>query len=89
MEKLLKKDVVFEWILECQSSFDMLKAKMASVPILVFLDSNKEFHVHVDASLVAPGVVLKHPSKVDLDHPIAFVSQNLSFTEKNYTTTEC
>ena len=58
MEKLLKKYAVFEWSLECQSSFDTLKAKMASTPILVFLDWNKEFHVHVHASSVALGVVL-------------------------------
>ena len=39
----------------------MLKAKMASAPILVFPDWNKEFHVHVDASSVALGVVLEQP----------------------------
>ena len=52
MEKLLKNDVVFEWSQECQGSFDTLKAKMAFVPILVFPDWNKDFHVHVDASFV-------------------------------------
>ena len=40
MEKLLKKDVAFEWNQECQGNFDTLKAKMASMPILVFLDWN-------------------------------------------------
>ena len=58
MKKLLKKDAVFEWILECQSSFDTLKAKMTSAPILVFPDWNKEFHVHVDAYSIAVGVML-------------------------------
>ena len=38
MEKLLKKDVAFVWSLEFQGSFDTLKAKMASMPILVFPD---------------------------------------------------
>ena len=75
----MKKDVVFEWILECQSSFNMLKAKMASTPILVFPDWNKEFHIHVDASFVSLGFVLAHPSDDDLDHPISFASQKLSF----------
>ena len=37
MEKLLKKDVAFAWSPECQGSFNTLKAKMASTPILVFL----------------------------------------------------
>ena len=58
MEKLLKKDIAFECTLKCQGSFDTLKAKMASAPILVFPDWNKEFHVHVDASSIALGVVL-------------------------------
>lgn len=32
--------------------------KMVTVPILVFLDWNKEFHVHVDVSHIVLGVVL-------------------------------
>ena len=58
MEKLLKKDAAFYWTPECQGSFDTLKAKMASTPILVFHDWDKEFHVHVDASSTVLGVVL-------------------------------
>ena len=88
MEKLLKKDAVFEWSLECHSSFNILKAKMALAPILVFSYWNKEFHVHVDAYFVALGVVLAQLGDDDLEHPIAFVSQKLSFAKKNYTTTE-
>ena len=41
MEKLLKKYVAFEWTLECQGSFNTLKAKMASALILVFPNWNK------------------------------------------------
>ena len=77
IEKFLKKYVAFVWIPECQGSFDTLKAKMASVPILVFPYWNKEFHVHVDASSVALEVVLVQPGNDDLDHPIYFESQNL------------
>ena len=61
---------------------------MAFEPILVFLDWNKEFHVHVYTSSVALGVVLVQPSEGDLDHPIAYASINLSFTKQNYTTTQ-
>ena len=61
---------------------------MASTPILVFPTWNKDFHVHVDASSVALGVVLMQPGEGDLDHPIAFARRKLSFAEKNYMTTE-
>ena len=74
MEKLLKKDTKFQWTDECQESMDKLKRKMATTPILIFPDWKKEFHVHVDASSMALGVVLTQPREGDIDHPIAFAS---------------
>jgi len=58
MEKLLKKDVTFNWDKECQKSLDKLKEKMVTMLILMFPDLNKEFCVHVNASCIALGVVL-------------------------------
>lgn len=43
---------------------------MVTLPISEFLDCNKEFHVHVDASCIALGVVLVEPSAGEIDHPI-------------------
>ena len=60
---------------------------MATTPILVFPDWKLPFHVHVDASSIALGVVLAQPQGV-LDHPIAFSSRKLSLSKRNYTTTE-
>jgi hypothetical protein len=57
MEKLLKKYNKFQWTKECQQSFDILKQKMVTVPILVFLDWSKKFNVHVDAFTIALGAV--------------------------------
>jgi hypothetical protein len=88
MENLLKKDYQFEWKDECQQSFDTLKQKMVTMPILVFPDWSKEFHVHVDASSIALGAVLAQPGEGDIDHPLAFASRKLSIAKVNYTTTE-
>lgn len=88
MEKLLNKDVAFYWDEECQCSLDILKETMVSTPILVFPDWNKEFHVHVDASCIALGVVLTKAGKGEMDHSITFVSRKLSTTKKNYPTIE-
>ena len=52
---------------------------MAFLPILVFPDWNKEFHVHIDTSYVVLGVVLTQAGEGDLDHPIAYASIKLSF----------
>ena len=75
MDKILKKDVTFQWNEESQKSLDILKENMVVAPILVFLDWNKEFHVHVDASCIALGVVLAQPGAGEIDHPISFASR--------------
>jgi hypothetical protein len=59
MEKLLKKDIKFQWNEECQQILDILKEKMVTSPILVFPNWSKEFHVHVDASSISLGAILK------------------------------
>lgn len=41
MEKLLKKDLNFQWNEECQKSLRILKEKMVVAPILVFPDRHK------------------------------------------------
>jgi hypothetical protein len=61
---------------------------MVTAPILVFPDWSKEFHVHVNASSIALGVVPVKPRAGDIDHLLAFASRNLSTAEINYTTTE-
>jgi hypothetical protein len=61
---------------------------MVIAPILVFPDWSKEFHVHVDASSIALGVVLSQPRERDIDHPLSFSSRKFSTIEINYTTTE-
>ena len=54
---------------------------MVSTAILVFLDWNKEFHMHVDSSSIALGVMLASLGEGDLDHLIAYASRKLSFVE--------
>jgi hypothetical protein len=86
--RILKKDCQFHWTEECQQSFDTLKQKMVTVPILVFPDWSKEFHVHVDASSITLGEVLAQSRAGDIGHPLSFASRKLSTAEINYTTIE-
>jgi hypothetical protein len=61
---------------------------MVTTPILVFLDWENTFHVHVDASMITLGSILAHLGIGDLDHPIAFARKNLSDSKHNYNMTE-
>jgi len=88
MEKLMKKYFQFSWTKECQTSFDTLNQKMVTATILVFPDWSKEFHVHVDVSSIALGVVLSQLREGDIDHPLSFSSKKLSIAEINYTAIE-
>ena len=72
MEKLLKRDAKFKWTQECQQSLGILKEKMVTTPILVFPYWKFPFHVHVDASSIALGVIL---SQLGKDLTIQFLLQ--------------
>ena len=58
MEKLFKKDTIFQWNEDCQQGLDTLKENMVTKPILVFPDWQKTFHVHVDASTITLRAIL-------------------------------
>jgi hypothetical protein len=88
MKNILKKDHQFQWLEECQQSFNTLKKKMITVPILVFPNWSKEFDVHVNASSIALGAVLSQPGAGYIDHPLSFYRRKLSTTKINYTTTK-
>jgi len=79
---------MFTWDEECQQRLELLKHKLFTTTILVFLDWHKEFHVHVDASSIALGATLAQLGERYIDHPLSFSSIKFSSAEKNYTTTE-
>jgi hypothetical protein len=84
----LKKSELFRWTHECDREFDILKEKLSSAPILIFLNWEIESHVHVDASGITLGSILAQPGEGNMDHPIYFSSRKLSQDESNYTTTK-
>ena len=76
------------WTYECTVAFEELKRQLVSTPILVSPCWTKEFHVYVDASNVALGVVLSQKDDKNFDHPIYYASWQLVATERNYSITE-
>jgi hypothetical protein len=58
MTALLAKKVEFKWTPACQESFEMLKQKLTTTPVLVLSDVHKPFSVYYDASYIGLGCVL-------------------------------
>ena len=84
LNDLTKKDKKFEWTTECQNSFDTLKKRFTEEPVLMMPDQSRPFQIEADASKVATGAVLTQLDSNGDRHPIAFLSQTLSDTERRY-----
>jgi hypothetical protein len=81
MTALLAKKVEFKWTPACQESFETLKKKLTSAPVLILPDVHKPFSVYCDASYTGLGCVLMQEEKV-----VAYSSHQLKIHEKNYPT---
>jgi hypothetical protein len=81
MTALLAKKVEFKWTPVCQESFETLKQKLTTTPVLILPDVHKPFSVYCDASYTGMGCVLMQEGKV-----VAYSSRQLKVHEKNYPT---
>jgi len=78
---LTRKDQPFIWTNKCEESFQELKRRLTSAPILVIPDVEKPFEVYCDASHFELGCVLTEEKKA-----IAYASTQLKVHERNYPT---
>ncbi|KAJ8761463.1 hypothetical protein K2173_001596 [Erythroxylum novogranatense] len=68
MTKLLRKNQKFIWSDECQKSFEELKHKLTSAPILILPSVDESYTVYSDASRKGLGCVLMHGDRIFTDH---------------------
>jgi hypothetical protein len=71
---ILAKKVEFKWNLECQESFETLKKKLTTTPVLILPDVHKPFSVYCDASYTGLGCVLMQEERLGESAFIPFVS---------------
>ena len=81
LTQLIKKEMKFVWIPECQKSFKLLKSFLCGEPILKYADTSKPYTLYTDASKYGWAGVLtqSHTTVIDgksvtTNYPVAFVS---------------
>ncbi|XP_034237439.1 uncharacterized protein K02A2.6-like [Thrips palmi] len=77
----------YDWNVECQVSFDLLKNMLTSSECLMHYDPDLPIVVSVDASPVGIGGVLAHVVEVNgkkVERPVMFISATLSPTQMAY-----
>ncbi|WVZ85221.1 hypothetical protein U9M48_032169 [Paspalum notatum var. saurae] len=81
MTGLLKNNRPYEWDDKCEGSFQLLKEKLTTAPVLTLPDLHKDFVVYCDASRQGLGCVLMQDNKV-----VSYASRQLRAHEENYPT---
>ena len=81
LTKLTRKDVKYDWVDACQKSFDELKGRLTSTPVLALPNGRDGFVVYSDASRQGLGCVLMQNDRV-----IVYASRQLKKHEENYPT---
>ena len=81
LTKLTRKDVKYDWVEACQQSFEELKDRLTSAPVLALLNGRDGFVVYSDASQQGLGCVLMQNDRV-----IAYAFRQLKKHEENYPT---
>ncbi|KAL5570640.1 hypothetical protein UlMin_027215 [Ulmus minor] len=78
---LTRKNVRFTWTENCEKSFQELKKRLTTAPVLAIPSGNDGFVIYSDASKMGLGAVLMQHGRV-----IAYASRQLKDYEKNYPT---
>ena len=84
---LTKAKVQWNWGNKEETSFQQLKAALASAPVMRLPDLDRQFVVTTDASDVAVGAILEQNFGQGLQ-PVVFASRKLNNTETRYSAYE-
>ena len=81
MTRLTQNNTKFVWFDACENSFQLLKEKLTTAPVLTLPTGEDKFTVYCDASRVGLGCVLMQNGRV-----VAYASRQLKKHEQNYST---
>ncbi|KAK3106610.1 hypothetical protein FSP39_023509 [Pinctada imbricata] len=86
LHKLCEKGAKFVWTEECDSSFENLKQRLCTSPILAYPISGLPFILDTDASHAAVGAVLSQVQE-DAERVISYMSRAMNVHESSYCIT--
>ena len=85
LSDLTKKDCTWNWDVEQQNAFEVLKKAFTMAPVLRIPNDKDPFKLSTNASDFAIGVVLSQKDmQTNLWHPVAFFSKLLDVHKRNY-----
>ena len=91
LNALTRKNIIFEWTPVCQESFEMLKTRLMTEPILTYPDPSLPYILFTDASKYAWACVLTQEKthvmeekEVNILHPITYMSGLLRGSQMNW-----
>ena len=87
LHELTKDNVLFKWSEAAEKSFQNLKSKLSTAPVLAHPSFDHPFVLHTDASDTALGFALCQ-NENGVERPIAYGGRALNTAEKNYSVTE-
>ena len=85
IQKVLKKNIKFEWMEECNKAFRLTKETLIRDPILYHPDPNTPWITETDASKTTFTGVLLQPyvhDGIKQEVPVTFISYNFSGTQQ-------
>ena len=91
IQKLLKKNVKFEWTEECNVTFKTAKETLMRDPILYHLDPNTPWIIGIDTSKTAFAGMLLQPhihDRIKHEVPVTFISYNFTGTQQAWSATK-
>jgi hypothetical protein len=77
MIELLEKGKTFEWTPRCEASFQELKKRLTTAPVLTMPNMERPFSIYCDASGQGLGCVLMQDG-----HVVAYASRQLRNTRR-------
>ena len=85
--RLLEKDAKFDFDESCISTFEEIKSRLVSAPIMLTPDWNNEFEIMCDVNDYAMGAVLGQRTE-NIFKVIYYASKTFNEAQENYSTTE-